>query len=121
MATLHLSVPEQGGGGKFRAANSDRGLVLGVGGSRRTGSRARPRRAFFSDSDSDSYEAFQISRKLGLVHVEFFCVLVQQPWIYVGSLKLSKTSKNTIENIHGSIWCFNVSKQLETLVSFNPY
>jgi hypothetical protein len=31
---------------------------------------------FFSDSDSD--EAFQISRKLGLVHVEFFCVLIQQ-------------------------------------------
>ncbi len=40
-----------------------------------------PLRAFFSDtdSDSDSDEAFQISRKLGLVHVEFFCVLVQQP------------------------------------------
>jgi len=73
------------------------------------------------DNDSDSDEAFQISRKLGLIHVEFFCVLVQQPWIYVGSLKLSKTSKNTIENIHGSIWCFNASKQLETLVSFNPY
>jgi hypothetical protein len=68
------------GGGESRAANSDCGLVLGVGMSRRTGSRARPRRAFFSDSDSDndSNEAFQISRKLGLVHVEFFCVLVQQ-------------------------------------------
>jgi hypothetical protein len=44
----------------------DRGLGRGV--------------PFFSDSesDSDSDEAFQISRKLGLVHVEFFCVLVQQ-------------------------------------------
>ncbi len=31
---------------------------------------------FFPDSDSD--ETFQISRKLGLVHVEFFSVLVQQ-------------------------------------------
>ncbi len=72
-----------GGGGESRAANSDRGLVLGEGMSRRTGSRARPRRVFFSDSDSDSDEAFQISRKLGLVHVEFFCVLVQQLWIEV--------------------------------------
>ncbi len=26
-------------------------------------------------------EAFQISRKLGLVHVEFFCVLDQQLWL----------------------------------------
>jgi hypothetical protein len=34
---------------------------------------------FFSDTDSDSDEAFQISHRLGLVHVEFFCVLVQQP------------------------------------------
>ncbi len=34
---------------------------------------------FFPESDSDSDETFQISRKLGLVHVEFFCVLVQQP------------------------------------------
>jgi hypothetical protein len=71
----------QSRGGGSRAANSDRGLVLGVGMSRRTGSLARPRRAFFSDSDSDSDEAFQISRKLGLVHIEFFCVLVQQLWI----------------------------------------
>jgi hypothetical protein len=33
-----------------------------------------------SDNDRDSDETFQISRKLGLVHVEFFCVLVQQLW-----------------------------------------
>ncbi len=32
---------------------------------------------FFPDSDSD--ETIQISRKLGLVHVEFFCVLGSQP------------------------------------------
>jgi hypothetical protein len=64
------------GGGGSRAANSDRGLVLGVGGSQRTRSRAPRGEPFFSDTDSD--EAFQISRKLGLVHVEFFCVLVQQ-------------------------------------------
>ncbi len=36
------------GGGESRAANSDRGLVLGMGGSRKTGSWARPRRDFFS-------------------------------------------------------------------------
>ncbi len=34
--------------GGSRSANSDRGLVLGVGGSRKTKSRARPRRDFFS-------------------------------------------------------------------------
>ncbi len=32
-----------------------------------------------SDSDRDSDETFQISRKLGLVHVEFFCLLDSQP------------------------------------------
>ena len=34
--------------GGSRSANSDPGLVLGVVGSRKTGSRARPRRDFFS-------------------------------------------------------------------------
>ncbi len=33
-----------------------------------------------SDSDRDSDETIQISRKLGLVHVEFFCLLDSQPW-----------------------------------------
>ncbi len=82
MATLHLSVPEQGGGGgESRAANSDRGLVLSVGGLGELDRGLGRGEPFFSDtdSDSDSDEAFQISRKLGLVHVEFFCVLVQQP------------------------------------------
>jgi hypothetical protein len=31
------------------------------------------------DSDRDSDETFQISRKLGLVHVKFFCLLDSQP------------------------------------------
>jgi hypothetical protein len=35
-------------GGESRAANSDRALVLGVGGSRKTKLRAWPRRDFFS-------------------------------------------------------------------------
>ena len=71
-----------GGGGESRAANSDRGSVLDVGGSRKTGWRARPRRDFFPDSgsDRDSDETFQISRKLGLVHVELICLLDSQPW-----------------------------------------
>ena len=34
-----------------------------------------------SDSDSDRDEAFQISRKLGFKHVEFFCLLDSQPWL----------------------------------------
>jgi hypothetical protein len=90
MATLHLSVPEWGGGevSSREQRSRDRGLILGVGGSRRTGSRARLRRAFFSDTDSDSEsdEAFQISRKLSLVHVEFFCVLVQELCLWLTCL-----------------------------------
>jgi hypothetical protein len=68
-----------GGGEGSRAANSDRGLVLGVGGLGKL-DRGLP---FFpdsdSDSDSDSDETFQISRKLCRVHVEFFCLLNSQP------------------------------------------
>ena len=32
-----------------------------------------------SDSDRDSDDTFQISRNLGLEHVEFFCLLDSQP------------------------------------------
>jgi hypothetical protein len=44
---------------------------------------------FFPDSGSDrgserdSDETFQISRNLGLEHVEFFCLLDSQPWMKV--------------------------------------
>jgi hypothetical protein len=71
---------EGGGGGgvssreqRLRARSRRGELDRGLG-------RGEP---FFSDtdSDSDSDETFQISRKLSLVHVEFFCVLVQQPWL----------------------------------------
>ncbi len=71
-----------GGGGESWAANSDRGLVLGVGGGIGKLDRGLGRgETFFPDSDSDrdSAETFQISRKLGLVHVEFFCLLNSQP------------------------------------------
>ncbi len=36
-----------------------------------------------SNSDRDSDETFQISRKHGLVHVEFICLLDSQPWFYM--------------------------------------
>ncbi len=86
VATLHLSVPEQGGGGggglepRTAIAGSFSAWGGGLGELDRGLGRGKP---FFSDtdSDSDSDEAFQISCKLGLVHVEFFCVLVQQPWL----------------------------------------
>jgi hypothetical protein len=83
--SINSGTEHRAGGGGSRSANSDRGLVLGVGGSRKTGSRARPRRDFFPDSNSDrdsdrdSDETFQISQKLGHVHVEFFCLLDSQP------------------------------------------
>ncbi len=71
-----------GGGGESRAANSDRGLVLGVGGLGKLDRGLGHGETFFPDSDSDrdSDEPFQISRKLSLVHVEFFCLLDSQPW-----------------------------------------
>jgi hypothetical protein len=71
-----------GGRGEPRAANSERGLVLGVGVSWKTGSQLGRGETFFPDSDSDrdSDETFQISRKLGLVHVEFICLLDSQLW-----------------------------------------
>jgi hypothetical protein len=44
---------------------------------------------FFLDSDSDRDETFQISRKLGLVHVEFFSLLDSQPCLQDDNKKLS--------------------------------
>jgi hypothetical protein len=79
-------------------ASNHRGGRGGGVSSREQRSRARSRRGgvsenwisgsaargetFFPDSDSDrdSDETFQISRKLGLEHVEFFCLLDSQPW-----------------------------------------
>ncbi len=62
------------GGGGSRAANSDRGLVKPDRGLGR-GETLFPD----SGSDGDSDETFQISRNLGLVHVEFICLLDSQP------------------------------------------
>jgi hypothetical protein len=43
-----------------------------------------------SDSDSDSDETFQISRKLGRVHVEFFCLLDSQPCLHITSSRIGR-------------------------------
>ena len=67
-----------GGGGKSRTANSDRALVLGVGGVSENQSAVAE--TLFPDSgrDRDSDETIQISRNLGLEHVEFVCLLDSQ-------------------------------------------
>jgi hypothetical protein len=75
------------GGGESRAANSDPGLVLGVGGLGKPDRGLGRGETFFPDSgsdrgsDRDSDETFQISRNLGLVHVEFIFLLDSQPWL----------------------------------------
>ncbi len=67
--------------------NSDQGLVLGEGGLGKLDRGLGRGETFFPDSDSDrdSDENFQISRNLGLVHVEFICLLDSQPWSMVPS------------------------------------
>jgi hypothetical protein len=67
---------------KWRLAISDRALVLGGVGSRKTKSRSRPRRDFLV-SDLDSAETFQISRNLGLDIDENVCLLDSQLWAEV--------------------------------------
>ncbi len=55
-------------------------------------------------------EAFQISRKLGLVHVEFFCVLVQQLcvcWMYHASKYRFWLSGKQFEFINRFFLSFN--------------
>ena len=81
LSVYHMQSRGEGGGGESRAANSDRGLVLGVGGLGKLDRGLGRGEPFFpdSDSDSDSDETFQISLKLGRVHVEFFCLLDSQP------------------------------------------
>ena len=49
-----------------------------------------------SDSDRDSDETFQISRKLGLIHVEFFCLLDSQPCSKLAGIYPNYIVKNHI-------------------------
>jgi hypothetical protein len=83
-----------GGGGESRTANSDRGLVFSVGGLGKLDCGLGRGETFFHDSNSDrdSDETFQISRKLGHEHVEFFCLLDSQLCSIVVILTLFKTS-----------------------------
>jgi hypothetical protein len=79
--SINSGTEYRAGGGGSRSANSDRGLVLGVGGGLGKPDRGLGRgETFFPDSgsDRDSDETFRISRNLGLQHVEFFCLLDSQ-------------------------------------------
>jgi hypothetical protein len=70
-----------------------------------------------SDSDRDSDETFQISRKLGLEHVEFFCLLDSQPCFYPSpktftdaykvieiGLMPNKTRETSFQILNPTIW-----------------
>ncbi len=75
------------GGGESRAANSDRGSFSAWGGLGKLDRGLDRGEPFFPDSNSDSDrdETFQIFRKLGRVHVEFFCLLDSQPCLKLSS------------------------------------
>jgi hypothetical protein len=69
-----------GGGGVSSRGTAIEGSFSAWGGLGKLDRRLGRGETFFPDSDSDrdSDETFQISRKLGLVHVEFFCLLDSQ-------------------------------------------
>jgi hypothetical protein len=73
-----------GGGGSLKPRTAIEGSFSAWGGLGKLDRGLGRGETFFPDSDSDrdSDETFQISRKLGLVHVEFFCLLDSQPWLY---------------------------------------
>jgi hypothetical protein len=73
------------GGGESRAATAIEGSFSAWGGLGKLDRGLGRGKTFFPDSDSDRDrdETFQISRNLGLVHVEFFCLLDSQPCLYV--------------------------------------
>jgi hypothetical protein len=72
------------GGGSLEPRTAIEGSFSAWGGLRKLDRGLGRDEPFFTDSDSDRDsnrdETFQISRKLGLVHVEFFCLLDSQPW-----------------------------------------
>jgi hypothetical protein len=69
-----------GGGGSLELRTAIEGSFSAWGGLGKLDRGLGRGETFFPDSDSnrDSDETFQISRKLGLVHVEFFCLLDSQ-------------------------------------------
>ncbi len=74
-----------GGGGSLEPRTAIEGSFSAWGGLGKLDRGLGRGEPFFpdSDSDSDSDETFQISRKLGRVHVEFFGLLDSQPWYTV--------------------------------------
>ncbi len=64
------------GGGSLDPRTAIEGSFSAWGGLGKLDSGLGRGETFFPDSDSN--ETFQISRKLGLVHVEFFCLLDSQ-------------------------------------------
>ena len=77
-----------GGGGSLEPRTAIEGSFSACGGLGKLDRGLGRGETLFPDSYSDrnSDETFQISRKLGLVHVEFFCVLFQQLWFSEQSL-----------------------------------
>jgi hypothetical protein len=88
---MYVTKPEQGGEG-LDPRTAIEGAFSAWGGLRKP-NRGRGE-TFFPDSgsDRDSDETFQISRNLGLEHVEFFCLLDSQPCIHVPPFLLIYTA-----------------------------
>ena len=78
---MYVTKPEQGGGLDPRTAIE--GSFSAWGGLGKPNRGRGCGETFFPDSgsDRDSDETFQISRNLGLEHVEFVCLLDSQPWL----------------------------------------
>jgi len=74
---LHITALCIMGGESLEPRTAIEGSFLAWGGLRKLDCGLGRGETFFPDSDSD--ETFQISQKLGLVHVEFFCLLDSQP------------------------------------------
>jgi hypothetical protein len=74
-----------GGGGGLEPRTAIEGSFSACGGLGKLDRGLGRGETFFPDSDSDrdSDETFQISRKLGLVHAEFICLLDSQPWLHL--------------------------------------
>ncbi len=85
--TAFLRVYDHYGGGGLEPRTAIEGSFSAWGGLGKPNRGLGRGETFFPDSDSDrdsdldSNETFQISRKLGLEHVEFFCLLDSQPWL----------------------------------------
>ena len=109
-ATLHFFYKfghwtQSGGGGGSREPRTAIELSFSVWGGLGKPNRGRDRgETFFPDSgsDRDSDETFQISRNLGLEHVEFVCLLDSQLWFSM--ICISKTL-HLVDRFRVSFFC----------------